>query len=285
MSTYARRGPTVRLIFLFIAFLDFVGACFGRFCRNKVIVLCYHGINSDQQQRFREQMRRISLRIISLKEACSVRQHPANTLNVAITFDDAFENLLANAIPFLEEYQIPAIIFAVPGNLGQKPNWKIAAEHPEANEQTMTAEQLIALSNHPLITIGSHTHTHPDLTQLPPEKIEYELAESKRGLEQLLSQPVEDLALPHGAFNDTVLQIARQVGYKRIFTLEPKLMSSGGMQKGVIGRFSMSPDVWPIEFKLTCAGAYAWLLPWRNWIRRLRGFVKPENRVRKSCFH
>lgn len=270
---YARHGIIVRLAYLAISVFNF----FLRLVfvsKASVIVLCYHGIPSASQRSFHKQMHIIKDRVFRWNENPEHDKQTNTTPLVCITFDDAFENLLDNAIPILEEFQVPALIFAVPGNLGKTPNWNIASDHPEAAEKTMTAEQLVTLSKNPLITIGSHTQTHPDLTQLPPEKIKYELAESKRVLEQLLFQPVEDLALPHGAFNDTVLQIARQVGYKRIFTLEPKLISSGGMQKGVIGRFSISPDVWPIEFRLTCAGAYAWLLPWRAFIHRIRRLLK-----------
>ncbi len=145
-------------------------------------------------------------------------------------------------------------MFAVGENLGEIPKWSISQNHPEAHERVMDAEQLTRLSKHALCHIGSHTQTHPVLTALTPEQVRRELAESKNTLEQLLSLPVEDLALPHGAFNGTVLKIAREIGYRRIYTLEPAVMAPDAMQEGLIGRFSMSPDVWPIEFYLTCAG-------------------------------
>ena len=203
----------------------------------------------------------------------SSENHLSKSFRIVLTFDDAFENLLSNAIPILEDYQIPAIVFGVAGNLGKKPKWSISVAHPEAGEKTMTAEQLVTLSRNPLIRIGSHTMTHPNLATLTVVKVRQELADSKQQLELLLNCPVEDLALPHGAFNEMVLQIARQVGYKRIYTLEPKVMPEDKMQDGIIGRFSMSPDIWPIEFFLTCAGAYAWLLPWRRIIRYLKSRV------------
>ena len=187
-----------------------------------------------------------------------------------MTFDDAFENLIGNVIPVLEEFQIPAIVFAVPGNLGRTPKWAISPDRPESREKVMTAEQLVILDKNPLIHIGSHTMTHPNLATLTSEKIRQELAESKQQLELLLGHPVEDLALPHGAFNGTVLQMAHQAGYKRIYTLEPKVMPEVEMQNGVIGRFSMSPNVWPIEFTLTCAGAYSWLMGVRRTIQFFR---------------
>jgi peptidoglycan/xylan/chitin deacetylase (PgdA/CDA1 family) len=198
-------------------------------------------------------------------EAFRTTGHP----KVYITFDDAFENLLENAVPALERYQIPAVVFAVAGNLGRKPEWAISPEHPEASESIMTSDQLVTLSKNSLVRIGSHTLTHPDLTAISSDQVRAELLDSKRQLETLLGCPVEDLALPHGRYNDNVLAIALEAGYKRIYTLDPKpaCFSSGNP---VIGRFSMSFDVWPVEFYLTCAGAYSWLLPWRNFLRDVR---------------
>lgn len=263
MSVYERHGKLVRLLYLLTAMVAYIPITVARFTANKKAVLCYHGVLSVQKLEFKRQM-------AYLARYC--RKFP----KIDLTFDDAFDNLLKNALPVLEEYQQNAVIFAVSGNLGEKPTWSMLPNHPEANETVMTAEQLQALSKHPLIRVGSHTQTHPDLSQLPPDRIRWELTESKRNLEYLLSHPVDDLALPHGAFNDTVLQIAREVGYKRIYTLEPRLMPKDTIDEGVIGRFSMSPEVWPIEFFLTCAGAYAWLFPWRTLIGRVRGIFSPQ---------
>jgi peptidoglycan/xylan/chitin deacetylase (PgdA/CDA1 family) len=183
-------------------------------------------------------------------------------------FDDAFENLLENALPVLDEFGIPAVIFVVPGNLGQTPRWSISPGHPEYDERVMTAEQLRQISSRNVV-IGSHTQTHPDLSELPAEQIWWELTESKRSLEEMIGRPVEDLALPFGSYNRDVLQMALEAGYKRIYTLDPKPAEPAG-EGPVVGRFSMSLDVWRIEFVLTCAGAYAWLYPWWRCIRRVR---------------
>jgi peptidoglycan/xylan/chitin deacetylase (PgdA/CDA1 family) len=239
------------------------------------IVLCYHGVKPKQKACFNWQMSKV-LECTSVDETvnpklcCPEKRWP----QVHVTFDDAFENLLENAIPILEKYQVPAIIFAVPGNLGRKPEWSISTEHPDASENAMTEGQLVALSKHPLVRIGSHTQTHPDLSKLSSEQIKEELMESQSHLERLIGQTIEDLALPHGAYNETVLQIASEVGYKRIYTLEPRLVPLERLEKGVVGRFSMSPDVWKAEYILTCAGAYSWLVVWRRLLAAIRTMLK-----------
>lgn len=250
---YAKRGIIVRIIYLLIAFAYYV---LWGFTRKQVqLVLCYHGIRAEQKDRFEWQIKRLKTKLIK-------RSNATTGTCICITFDDAFDNLLNNALPVLEYYHIPATIFAVAGNLGETPHWKMPPGHPESNEKTMTADQLISLSKNPLIKIGSHTLTHPDLTAISYDQVRIELADSKQKLEMLLGYSVEDLALPHGAYNQAVLTMALDAGYKRIYTLDPQpvdLMSNNS----VIGRFSMSPEAWKVEFILTCAGAYSWLYKMR----------------------
>ncbi len=224
------------------------------------IVLCYHGIPMAQKEAFARHIRH-----------CQGIQTPSrnSAAPVTMTFDDAFANLLDNAVGLLDEHSIPAIIFAVADNLGSVPRWTMPEGHPESGERTMTAEQLRAVSQHPTIRIGSHTLTHPDLTQIPEEQLRFELTESRRKLESIVGYPIVDLALPHGSYNDQVITEAITAGYKRIYTLDPKPYDPSS-EDSCVGRFSMSPDAWNLEYVLTCAGAYSWLSPWRKLIRRIR---------------
>ncbi len=267
MSTYGKRGILVRLLYLMGAMVWYVLSFGGRLGRGSAVVLCYHGIRGDQCKSFRWQMSRVSGKTVETldverMEALRTTGHP----KVCITFDDAFANLLDNALPVMEQYRIPAIVFAVADNLGKRPCWALPAGDPDSCENIVTSRQLADLSKHSLVKIGAHTLTHPDLTKIPRDQIKTELTDSKEKLEELLGCPVEELALPHGWYNEEVLTLAQEAGYKRIYTLTPRLAcpSSGDP---LIGRFLMSCDVWPVEFYLTCAGAYAWLSPWRNFIR------------------
>lgn len=270
---YAKHGNIVRFIYLALAVGWFVVTLGGRLAGKTKVVLCYHSILTKQKERFEWQMARIFARatVYENKKGGS-SHHNRRFPKVWITFDDAFTNLLDNALPVLEKYCVPAIVFAVAGNLGETPRWKMPVGHPESSEKTMTADQLISISKNPLIKIGSHTLTHPNLVEISPEQAITELADSKQQLEALLGCSVEELALPHGAYNQAVLTMAQEAGYKRVYTLDSKPVDieSGDV---TIGRFSMSPDVWKIEFILTCHGAYAWLRPWRRFIHQVRGLI------------
>jgi peptidoglycan/xylan/chitin deacetylase (PgdA/CDA1 family) len=177
---------------------------------------------------------------------------------ICLTFDDAFANLLDHALPAMEQLHIPATIFAVTGNLGAAPGWEIDAAHPDAHEPTMTGEQIRSAARRGLCRFGSHGVTHRRLTDLAPPDVRTELAQSKAELEGMLGTPVRDFAFPHGAFDSKLIDAAMAAGYRRVLTIDPMTTRTSG-EGAIVGRWSISPDAWPIEFVLTAAGAYAWL--------------------------
>lgn len=61
-----------------------------------------------------------------------------------------------------------------------------------------------------LITIGSHTGTHPILTTLPDAQLREEIAGSKRALEQNLGRSVDLFCYPNGASNPAVVKLVRE---------------------------------------------------------------------------
>ncbi len=270
MSVYARHGLLVRLVYLLIALLWWAGSLAGGLLRGRrrgAVVLCYHGIADGQRRRFARQMALLADRAIDSADVEAAARAGGPRLKVCVTFDDAFANLLRNALPVMQQLEVPATIFAVAGDLGERPCWPMPPGHPEAAERTLAAGQ-IARARSGLCRFGSHTLTHADLRALTPGAAREQLVRSRERLREILQEPVEDLALPFGSYDDTVLAAARAAGYRRIFTLDPCVRPP---EPGLIGRFSMAPDAWACEFRLTCAGGYAWLGPWRRLLRRLRG--------------
>jgi peptidoglycan/xylan/chitin deacetylase (PgdA/CDA1 family) len=85
----------------------------------------------------------------------------------------------------------------------------------------MTWDQVRELRQHGH-AVGSHTVTHPNLAQVTPEEVQYELAESKRRLEEVLAEPVNHFSYPspilqphHSA---QTRNIAAKIGYQIAFT-------------------------------------------------------------------
>lgn len=259
----------MRLVYLMCSVVWFAATIGGRLRRGRSVVLCYHGIAEGHREVFARQMSRIARRAVSLQELRQAGSHRFGRVpNVCITFDDGFENLLGNAIPILEQLGMPATIFIVPDNMGAKPRWNMPAGHSDANERLMDRFQVEGLVKHRGIQVGSHTLTHANLMTRGMSDVTRELLESKKVIENILPIVVTAVAFPFGAFDPEIVHAAESVGYTLACTLEPRLYSPGDGAR--VGRFSMSPDVWPIEFYLTCAGAYAWLQGWRRLIRAIR---------------
>lgn len=275
LVAYSEHGQLIRMLYLAIAIVWWLGRSVLRRIyapANRALVLCYHGVSDRQRSEFQWQMSRIAGRSVDLAGPPPHRR--THLPSICVTFDDAFANLLDNALPVTQRLNIPVTIFAVAGNLGDKPLWDIPPWHPEATECTMTPGQLRALTQQPLCRIGSHTMTHPPLGKSTPQAVRIECKLSRERLEKHLAIPMEDLALPYGSWNHNVLAIAHAAGYKRVYTLEPRLQPIG--QDGAIGRFSMTPDTWRIEFLLTCAGGYTWLANWQRLVRTTLRLVRPR---------
>jgi len=62
--------------------------------------------------------------------------------------------------------------------------------------------------------IASHSMTHPNLTDLTPEQIGWEVHESRHRLEAIFHKPVSGFCYPFNACNDTVTEVVRAAGYR-----------------------------------------------------------------------
>ena len=76
-----------------------------------------------------------------------------------------------------------------------------------------------------LITVGSHTLTHPILTTLTAEETEFELQESRRCLEQKLRRKVDFFCYPNGAYDRRAYRSA-QKNYRAAVTTETGALNS-----------------------------------------------------------
>jgi len=273
---YSNRGLVVRLIYLAAAILCWFLTGFGRLFPGRVITLCYHCITPRQRRRFERQMKAIAPRAISAADAGNPRRNALAAPPVCVTFDDAFENLLENALPITRRYEIPVIIFAVTGNLSSTPLWDIASDHPDAGEVTMTEQHLAYLAEDPLCMLGSHSMTHQHLTDQNLDQARLELGGSKMALEVISGEAVVDFAFPYGECSDVLIEVALAAGYKRVYVPD-YTSASAKFSDHIIRRTQMSPDAWPIEFALTAVGAYRWLGPLRLFIKRIRLSVFSES--------
>jgi peptidoglycan/xylan/chitin deacetylase (PgdA/CDA1 family) len=270
MATALR--PPLRLLKLFISALFWGCTCWWRWARRlagkevsgSCVILYYHSIPAESRERFAGQMDKVVTLTRPIKVDAVPPLRPGLSYS-AVTFDDAFDNVFDNALPELVKRNIPATVFVSPGLLGQPAAWWPMGAR-ERQEKISTAERLKQLPAD-LITIGSHTLTHPKLPTLGAAEAERELSLSKAQLEDMLKRKVSIFSFPYGAFDKNLVGLCQNVGYERVFTTLP-LLAFREPAEFVTGRVGVEPTDWGFEFYLKLVGAYRWL-PYAFSIKRL----------------
>ncbi|MCS3939542.1 peptidoglycan/xylan/chitin deacetylase (PgdA/CDA1 family) [Salinibacter ruber] len=92
--------------------------------------------------------------------------------------------------------------------------------HHFQNVSFLSWEDIRKLDQHPLVTIGAHTDTHPVLTHRFPWTAYQEMRTSKRELEEVLDREIQHLSYPYGRNNVLVRTLARLAGFRWAFTTE-----------------------------------------------------------------
>jgi len=219
------------------------------------VVLYYHGVDKASVDGFRKQIAYLAeeCRVVKPRDISRLSSDKEKTI-VALTFDDAYTNLLDNAIPILKEYKMPAAIFVPTGHIGQRPGWAMAPDCPERDESVMNEQQIVALDREGF-EILSHTISHLRLTELNDTDLEAELSHSKQRLEQILGHEVPAVSYPHGSYDARVYRATQRAGYQLGFTTYPNIVDNCADELR-IGRFEVSPRDSMVVFKLKANGAY-----------------------------
>ena len=90
-----------------------------------------------------------------------------------------------------------------------------------------------------VVTIGSHTLSHPILTSLAPDEVDLELRESRTVLEHQLQREVKDFCYPNGDLDDDTVRVARRY-YDSAVTVEPGSLDHD-VDPHLMPRFSAHP--------------------------------------------
>lgn len=220
------------------------------------VVLTYHGVNLVDVPGFERQMKHLARRAEPIFP--DVSPHTSARRAVAVTFDDGFQSVFDHALPILTKYRIPATVFVPTGCLGTEPEWIRANTDRRGAAGRVVSARTLQLLDNSRVRLGSHTVTHPRLSDLDRADVESELSRSRETLEALTNAPVKMLSLPYGSCTAGVVAAASRMGYQYVFANVPlrhKVMATSPL----VGRIDVSPGDWPLEFCLKSSGAYGWL--------------------------
>ncbi len=102
---------------------------------------------------------------------------------VTVTFDDGFESIYKEAMPLLQKYGIHSTQYILGGTSKNQAyvNWDQVVQMQKAGHE-----------------IACHTMTHPDLTTLDDQGLDYQLRQCKTELTKRVGV-IENFASPYGA--------------------------------------------------------------------------------------
>ena len=150
----------------------------------------------------------VSIRAI---EDYYIHQTPLPDKAFLITLDDGFEDNYSNAFPILKRLQIPAVIYVATGLVGKTNQWMSTSTF---SERKMLSWMQIKEMAGQGISFGSHTVSHPKLTELGEGSVSKELVESKQLIEEQLGMACSHFAYPYGLLTEKTRELVQQAGFK-----------------------------------------------------------------------
>jgi len=134
---------------------------------------------------------------------------------IFITLDDGYKNNLNVYSIFqkikTDSFQPTATMFIISDFIGRK--------------NRLSEADLKMLANSRLISVQSHSATHPEL--IKTTNLRYELEKSKERIQNITGQPVIALAYPYGLFDEQVIEETKKY-YQFGLTTIPKLFTKKG---------------------------------------------------------
>ena len=136
---------------------------------------------------------------------------------VGITFDDGYQNNVANALPVLKKQRFSSTCYAVSGLLGQTNSWDKHLGIAQAPLMTETdVRQWVAGGQE----IGSHTHQHIDLLSAEDTACRADIALGKTSLEAVAGRSVDHFCFPYGRYETKHAVMAAEAGFKTATTTQ-----------------------------------------------------------------
>lgn len=161
---------------------------------------------------------------------------PLPTKPIMITVDDGWRSNIDVMMPILDRYGFGCTIFVTTGPQA----WIFKKFH--GLDRGLTAEEVRDLHRRG-VHIGSHTVNHPYLIEMNDEEIRREFSESRATLEDWTGAPCRYLSIPGNFYNRRIARIARECGYRAVFTAN-------------VGTVSRTTDLFDIQ-RLIVEGAFS----------------------------
>jgi peptidoglycan/xylan/chitin deacetylase (PgdA/CDA1 family) len=211
------------------------------------LVLCYHAVSPTWPADLSITPERLEHQLSTLVERGyrgatfteSVTTPPGGSVLV-VTFDDAYRSVIALAAPILERLGLPGTVYAPTDYVGiERPMSWPGIDHwsggPHESELVpMRWDELGRLADAGW-EVGSHSRSHPRLTQVSDDALEEELLGSREVVEYRMGRPCTSIAYPYGDHDKRVVEATRRAGYAAAGTLPLRLAGKGPLRVPRVG--------------------------------------------------
>lgn len=114
---------------------------------------------------------------------------------ISITFDDGISTIYDHALPYMQEKNMVGTIFVNTETIDTV-----------GHMTTPNLKEFVSLG----WEVGSHGHTHSDMTTLTQEQLVYDLSLSVQNITDMTGIQPKTFATPYGSFNDDVIKVASE---------------------------------------------------------------------------
>ncbi len=208
--------------------------------KKNVLILCYHqfhvGEYKDQAsamanaysisvanfKRQLDEIKRENFTVITIDDYIDylAGKKDIPEKSVIITIDDGYKSAYTYAYPLLKSYKYPFTIYVYS-------NWI------NAGTISMTWDEIKEMEKSGLVTVGSHSRSHPYLTKPAitnspkyKEILRDEIFNSKIIIEKELGHPITTFAYPYGAYNEDAILEVIKAGYNAAVSVKSGINDS-----------------------------------------------------------
>ncbi|MDT5262484.1 MAG: hypothetical protein QOC61_1488 [Acidobacteriota bacterium] len=266
--------------------------------RRRVVFLCYHSVTKwphlmtheaelhTPLERFVAHLDYLQRHhhVIPLGEYLAARRERRRLpdYSAVLTFDDGTRNFFTVVAPLLAERGLAATAFVITKHTSERNGMPPADVWTQDDDHAyLSWAEVRRLASQPGIEIGSHSHTHPDLTSVPSEEAQRELAESLAAVIEHTGNASPALAYPHGKTSGEVCGIARTLGYACAFTGE---LGANDMKSDLyaLRRVVIAGDDDLPTFAARVSGVTWWSDRLRAALRRARAVALPARQPERT---
>ncbi len=164
-----------------------------------IINLCFHGIGTIVREREEGESRYW----VTEDRFLHILDELRDTPNVRLSFDDGNRSDISIALPALRERKLRATFFPLAGRLD--------------DDASLAAADLRELRGAGM-AIGSHGWNHIPWRGLGDEEARLELEDARTALTEASGGAVNDVALPLGRYDRTLLTRLKRAGYRTVYS-------------------------------------------------------------------